>query len=281
MTPPKYDDILQLFDDVLPCGKGLLVMMNIYMDRGERHAFNDGIISVAAVVFRPVPYKQFIRPWNRMLKGWKAFAFHATDFYPGGGEFERDNPERQKRFENDSRIVPRLIGEHIERALVISFRPEEFNQLAPPEWKERFGTSLHSLSVQFCLLSMGWWAKESQLFESFAYFMESGDGGDVEETIKRLKQDPVMQAHIRVRSFTTIDKGAARGLEAADFFAWHWNKYYLEKLRIGKGRHPRKDFAAFVGIANGRVREAFITGEKLRQFLAIKPPVQQIEEGPK
>jgi hypothetical protein len=274
----EQEDVVSLLQDMLPNGKGLLVMMSVYLDRGERHAYDDGIMSVAAVVFKQVPYKQFLRPWNRMLRGWGASAFHATDFYPGGGEFERKTPERQKRFENDSRNIPRFIGEHIQRALVISFRPEEFNRMAPPQWKEQFGTSLYSLSVQFCTLSLGWWVKDNHIPHDFAYFVESGDGGDIEKTVERMRGDPTTKAHIRVRSFATVDKGAARGLEASDFFAWHWNKYYLEKLRIGQGRHPRKDFAAFVGIANGKVREAFIIGDKLKEFLAIKPPVQRIEE---
>ena len=49
---------------------------------------------------------------------------------------------------------------------------------------------------------------------------------------------------ISVSSFTPVNNEIARGLEAADFVAWHWNKHYRDKIRDSKGDESRKDFAA-------------------------------------
>jgi len=87
-------------------------MLKVFLDKGEKPDLirNDGdkVLSVAAVVFRPNPYKQFVRPWNRMLKAWDASAFHATDFYPGAEEFERKESGRESLFKKDSLRLPSL-----------------------------------------------------------------------------------------------------------------------------------------------------------------------------
>ena len=166
-------------------------MLKVYLDRGLKQDATDGVLSVAAVVFKPTPYKQFLRPWNRMLKAWGASAFHATDFYPGAQEFSRDTPELQRLFDEDCRRIPVMIGDRVKRILIVSFRPEEFNQVAPPGWKEQFGTSIHSQAVQLCLIANGYWRRENCRSESFAYFMESGDEdqGEIVKTVERMRHD--------------------------------------------------------------------------------------------
>ena len=89
MSAPYSNLVTLLLGEVLPNGRRALVMMKVYMDRAAREDSDQGVMCVAATVFRPVRYKQFVRQWNRMLRGWGASAFHATDFYPGGGEFAR------------------------------------------------------------------------------------------------------------------------------------------------------------------------------------------------
>jgi hypothetical protein len=54
-----------------------------------------------------------------------------------------------------------------------------------------------------------------------------------------------LRAGSRDHSHEFLKKPAAVGLQAADCFAWHWNKYYAETLFVRK-RPPRGDFAALV-----------------------------------
>jgi len=266
-------DILEILDDVLPSGQGLLAMLKVYLDLGEKKASDDGVMSVGAAMFKPTPYKQFLRPWNRMLDAWGASAFHATDFYSGAQEFKRDTPERKTLFAEHSRRVPGMIGRHVTRILVVSFRPEEYLRVASPEWKNKFGTNLHSLAVQVVLLTNGRWAEQYRPSETFAYFMESGDpeGAEVAAMVERFRQNQADNKVCRIRSFTTVDKGVARGLEAADFAAWHWNKYYMDKVRNGLPDDPRKDFAALIETSQNKVNSIFLSGAVLEYFLGLVP----------
>ena len=103
--------------------------------------------------------------------------------------------------------------------------------------------------------------------------MEAGDedGGTISQTVERMRADEATAKVIRVSSFTTAAKGVARGTEAADFAARHWNKYYLDKFLIGKKMDPRKDLKAFVD-AMGTVDFIDATGDMLRYFFSLVPP---------
>jgi hypothetical protein len=148
-----------------------------------------------------------------MLRRWKASCFHATDFYNGAKEFKRNTSERERLFEADSRLIPELIGEHIQRMLLVAFRPAEFMRKVPPHWRDRLGTSIHSQAVQLCLISNGYWLAENHRRDSFAYFMESGDAdqGEVTKSVEKMRQDLACAPVINMASFTTVEKGVARG----------------------------------------------------------------------
>lgn len=267
-------DIIPLLEDVLPNGKGLLVMMKVYLDRGAKSDADDSIVSVASAIFKPMGYKQFVRPWNRMLRGWGASAFHATDFYNGAGKFKRDTPEKIERHDADSKLLPRIVGENIERILVVATRPNEFLKEAPEKWKNLFGTNVHSIGVQMILIALGWWAEAQHFSERFAYFRESGDEDDAEvaRTAERMRGSDADTARlIRVASFAHVEKGVARGTETADMISWHWNKWYMDKLRKGKPQEPRKDFRALVDFTRGRFKYIFLTGAYLKFFFSLKP----------
>lgn len=274
VTSNSGGDILPLINDLLPAGNGFLVMLKGYLDRGEKADATTGIMCVASVIFKPVQYTKFIRPWNRMLDRWNATAFHATDFYNGAEEFKRDTNRRKLLFEQDSRRIPAMIGQHVYRVLLVAFNPDEFNSTAPAGWKEKFGTSIHAQAAQLSLIANGWWRDKRCPSQSLAYVMESGDPDETEviSGVARMKRDEQTARVIRVVSFTTADKGTARGTEAADFAAWHWNKYYLERYRTGQPLNPRRDFRAFAGSVKGGVQCINATGDMLKYFFSLIPP---------
>ncbi|MGZ7061010.1 MAG: hypothetical protein ACXVJU_17135 [Candidatus Angelobacter sp.] len=248
-------------------------MLKVYLDLGQKQDQLDDIVCVAAAMFKPVRYKQFGRAWKRMLKRWKASCFHATDFYNGAKEFKRNTSERERLFEADSELIPELIGAHIQRMLLVAFRPAEFMQKVPPHWRDQLGTSIHSQAVQLCLISNGYWLADNHRRDSFAYFMESGDTdqGEVTNTVEKMRHDLACAAVINVASFTTVVKGMAKGLEAADFAAWHFNKHYMDHVRKGKADEPRRDYRAFIEAARGRVDELFATEANLEYLFSCFP----------
>jgi hypothetical protein len=268
-------DILPLMDDILPNGKGLLLMLKVFLDRGAKRDPKEEVVTVGCVVFKPTPYKQFVRQWKRMLKPWGAKSFHSTDFYNGYEEFKRLGiPDREKLFQDDCRRIPEMVGHHIYCARTVSFNPEEFLRAAPPKWIERYGTSVHSHAVQICLIFNGYWREKTCPSESLAYFMESGDpdSGEIMKAVEGMRQHAKTGPVIKISSFTTVDKGEANGTDAADFLAWHWNKYYLDKVKTGQPTNPRKDFKAFVdSTARGKINYSSVTGDALRYFFSLVP----------
>jgi hypothetical protein len=91
----------------------MVVMLKTYLDLGRKHDKSDDVMCVASVAFRPTKYKQFIRAWNPMLKAWGADEFHATDFYCGYGQFQRQTKEKQALFDEDCRRIPAMIANRI------------------------------------------------------------------------------------------------------------------------------------------------------------------------
>ncbi len=249
-------------------------MLRAYLDLGEKQDSTDAIICVGSVIFKPTAYKQFVRPWNRMLKAWDAPFFHSTDFYNGSEAFKRDTDARQQLHDEYSKLIPGMIANHVERISLVAFKPQEFIQIAPPDWIEKFGHSVYSHAVQLCLIANGWWRYEKHKLKKFAYFIESGgpDKGEIAKTVAQMRVEDETANVIGIQSFTSADKGTVRGLEAADFAAWHWNKYYMDKIRAGKETEPRKDFEAFANIAGDRIYSIFATGATLKYFFSLVPP---------
>src|SRR5262249_28483533 len=162
-------------------------------------------------------------------------------------------------YEQDSKRIPRMVGQHVERISLISFKPDEFNRTASAKWKEKFGTSVHAHAVQLSLIANGWWRRDKCPSQTFSYFMESCDSDESEvlANVERMRNDGPTAQIIGLSSFRTASKGSARGLEAADFAAWHWNKYYMDKVRLGQKDRPRRDFAAFVDAAENKIEYMF------------------------
>lgn len=245
-------------------------MLKVYLDKGQKSSADDEVMCLVATIFKPVKYKQFIRPWNRMLKRWDAPWFHATDFYNGAQGFERNTLQRKQWFEQDSKWIPRFVGQSITRLIAVAFRPQEFVAEAPNWWKENFGTDSHALGAQLCFVMNGLWLKEKYPSEKFAYVQETDPNESaITESARKMRTSTEYGSLVKIASFNTVDKGMARGLEASDFAAWHWDKHYIDRMK--KGLRPRKDFQAFTGIIEDRrkVESAFITGEKLKLFFKI------------
>lgn len=249
-------------------------MLKVYLDCGKKSNATEGVVSVAATVFTPQQYVAFTGPWNQMLFRWGAPAFHATDFYPGGGHFKRHTAERKAWFEEDSKGIPGMIGRYLRHGLVVAFKPDEFaEKFRGLPWLSGRSKSVQSIAVQRVLIRLGYWAQETNHNDGFTYFMERGDedAGIVMSRVRRMQASPRIGPHIQVREFRTLDKSRARGLETADFLAWHWNKYWADRLSQGKKWDVRKDFQAFINhvghFSGGQIEEEFITGEAVDQMV--------------
>jgi hypothetical protein len=270
-------------------GEGFAVLLKAYMDRGAKPQAQ-GIMCVATVIFAPPAYKKFCREWRKFLRSWGVDAFHATDFYPGGGDFWRKlrdgtmHPERMARFQADSRRIPGLIGDAIRQCFVTSFRQREFESVAPPGWRDHFG-SINGVAAQVTAAAIGHWSNRVRFGGKVAYIIEDGDDGiEMETSLRRLYDHPARRDHSRMAAPPVrVPKGNAKGLEASDFLAWHWNKFYVDSVAAMNPRKVRNDFAAFVKFRPERVQINFFTGEHLERFLAengcVRTPRQSLRLG--
>jgi hypothetical protein len=170
---------------------------------------------------------------------------------------------------------------------VVSFRKDEYEAIAPIEWQQRFG-GVHRVAAQMALGAVGHWANREKFDGEIAYFYEAGDEDEasVHDAFVKFYADPVQRAHMRMAATPVgVPKGKARGLEVADFLAWHWNKDFADRISKvssirpfgdesarGRFRPQRKDLQALMKVLNNtRQRECLdvrlYMGDALEEFL--------------
>jgi hypothetical protein len=238
-------------------------MLKVYMDKGSKDEAH-GIMCVSGAVFEPERFKVFSRLWNRMLDRVGIGHFHAADFYGRYG-YCKGIPKDKHDFA--CRRIPQLINEHTSCVLTVSFRQQEFDTVAPPEWKKRFG-STHGVATQMVVGAFGHWANEHEYSGPVAYVIESGDDDEygVEKAFKAIRTTPVLNSHSRYQSHSFVEKGTTRGIEVADCFAWHWNKFYAESY-FQRMRPIRADLKSMVVAHPNKYRVYNFDNAKLRRFL--------------
>ena len=246
-------------------------MLKVYLDRGAREDAG-GAMCVSAAIFKPREYKQFVRAWSLMLRqipGGPYPYMHATDFFPGGGKFKEILKEDRELV---AKQLPALIDRYVYQFVTAAFKEEEFDGAAPASWREQFG-SLHGVAAQMCAGAIGHWADERGYRGPIWYFFESGDMDeeDVDYRFDAVARNGRISKHVRYHSHKFLKKGEARGLEAADYFAWHWNKFDAETLSKWADDRPfrdmRKDFRALVARNPRKYRVFRFVGEALSDFL--------------
>jgi hypothetical protein len=99
-----------------------------------------------------------------------------------------------------------------------------------------------------------------------AYFIESGDDDQshIDQLFKKAK--PHQKKHWRYASHTFVEKGQVRGLEVADAFAWHWNKFYAETV-AEPVRKMRKDLKELIANNPRKYKVFLFTANELETFL--------------
>lgn len=192
-------------------------MLKAYLDRARRKEAG-GIMSVAAAVFDPATYDFFLHEWQPILSAWNADAFHATDFYPGAGQFRRKrrdgniDPALVEQYQRHSREIPAIIGRWVEKLFVLSFFEGEYQSIAPEPWRERFG-GVHRVGAQLMLGGIGFWANKTNYQGEIEYFYETGDDEEaaMHDALCKLYRQPDQRAHTRMASTPIgVDKGKAR-----------------------------------------------------------------------
>jgi len=193
-----------------------------------------------------------------------------VDFVARRGAFE-NVPQWQR--DSLVRAIAALINHRIAFGVVISCRIPEVHAVAP-RWIEGFG---HAYPV-LCHLAMGAvgnWAREhtrhERSLDSVAYIFEAGHGAQCEAQrfMSRIAQDPgaaELYDYYRYGSHAFQPKPSLAALQAADFFAWEWAKFYDETVEQGL-RPMRGSLLALLKRRPHRFQATHITGEPLRRYM--------------
>jgi hypothetical protein len=247
--------------------------LTAFMDRGAREDA-EGAMCLAACLFKRTPYQEFERRWRTLHRPLGVDVFHACDFYPGGGAYRKVDRARKEQI---ARQIPDLLNATLHQVVAVTFRKDEFWRVAGDRWRARYGPSLYSAAVQLCLGCISRWADERRYTGTIAYKIEAGeeDQAYAEAALVQMRASDGLRAGARYHSHEFLKKTEAVGLQAADCFAWHWNKYYAETLFVAK-RPPRGDFAALVLADTKRYRVHKFTDDMVprlvEEFLA-KPVI--------
>ena len=272
----REDTFLEsILETVLSDGRGAALLTKFFADRGEKEG---RVISVGGALFRPVQHAVFESQLKPLLKEWPADSFHSADFYPGGGDFWRKDknnvtdPRRQALFEKQSVLIQNLMASHVHKFFISTFRPLEYERVAPLWFRKKFGGA-HTVAMQLMAGQVGHWANESNFEGDIVYFFETGDPetAAIEKALRRSYSDPKQREHCRMASTPIgIDKTKARGLDAADYIAWHWNRDFAERLDSPTPRNQRKDTGAFLkklALRKESVDVKLFTNGSLKYFL--------------
>jgi hypothetical protein len=241
-------------EEMLPDGKGLVVMLKAYFDASERA---NGLYCVAGFAFESGQAPQFAREWRLMLGTRRIW--HTKDLVQSQGEFEgltRD--ERDALF----RKAVSIVRERACLGVIVACNLNEIKPLLPRD-VYGFGKP-YPFCCNFCLAAVGKWLNDHNRKDRVSYLFEQGDGGqgDADALMHSVRRSRATAKlfHYHSHGFAPKEKRSAVALQAADLLAWEYGKFKDET--VGKSIRP----------ARGSFR-ALILGGKVPYLTAyLKPP---------
>ena len=260
------DVVAQISGFIFDVQPGLIMALGAYFDESIRDGEGIEPISVAGYVFKITGYRTFKRAWKRVLTaGPKPTShFHMTNLY--ARDYEYDGWSVEDR----AKVLQKAIDAvkcHAFCGISVLFSQSEFEQLAPTNWKDQFG-SIYSAACQMSLRTTAYWMDQHKCFKPIAYFFESGHKfwDEANAILGETGKNPELKRLYRYQSHTAIDKIDSYGLQAADMLAW-----IMTKATVGFPKNHT--MAAFEPIlrelaANGsrRYQMFYPTGNNLRRF---------------
>lgn len=151
----------------------------------------------------------------------------------------------------------------------IHFSQAEFEQRAPKDWENRFG-SIYSSACSMCLHATGFWLTEWKCQLRVLYVFEEGNlfQGQADELLFAMGQESHLRDTCRYRKHM-FEAKTEPGLQAGDMFSW-----IVTKTILLNGQVPRsmRGFVAplmrLLHGSAGRYKLYPFEGERLDRFLA-------------
>jgi hypothetical protein len=246
---------------LLADGAGGLFLQVAFFDESEQ----ERILCVAGFLIDARQSKRLLKEWNREI--------HEPFKSLTGEEFHMKRLQylRLKHgFKEINKYEHKAIGllkSRMHYATGALFNLDEAEACMTREWRERFGT-IYAACCQIAMRMCGEWADKYNYQDRIAYIFESGhrDAKNADRVVKALGNRPQTRDYCRYQTHAFVDKDTNILLQAADLWAWHVTKCYLENE---KGMPFREAIQRLVndGTTQERCNLRPITGkDKLEKF---------------
>jgi hypothetical protein len=236
-----------LVDAVLPDGEGMVAVLHAYFDESGTHD-GSGRMCIAGYLFTPHQAKQFSKAWGATLRAAGVDSFGASDCANGGKQFRGMPVQERDRL---ARTLIALIREHMTFGVAVVFASDTYEAESTRAWRQYYGHA-YTTCLQFCLGEVHKWAARTGYQGHVAYFFEAGHRHQREanERMHNIARDAKKRADFLYGSHTFVDKRHARPCDAADYLAWHINRFMraMSALAVIGGRPKmRRDLLALLG----------------------------------
>ena len=179
------------------------------------------ITSVSGYVFEKERYLQFEAELRAACDELGIEFFRTSECLHKTGQFARF-PKDGPTFEDAERRVIALVREYAFLGVGASVSEATFKLAAPPIELPPLLNAPYSMLCHWCLAEIGRWADDVGFGGSITYMFESGndDQSRAGASLNWASKQPILRAHYRYESHGFVNKGKARGLEAADLLAY-------------------------------------------------------------
>jgi hypothetical protein len=138
-----------------------------------------------------------------------------------------------------------------------------------PRWIQGFGHP-YAICCHLALTTLGIWARDHNYRNGIAYMFETGDryADEAHRMLSLSAKNPIARASYEYLSHSFLSKtdNAATPLQAADFFAWEWGKFFDETV-VERKRPMRLSLAHLINGHLDRYRFHPMYGERFLRFL--------------
>lgn len=229
-------------------------------------------LCIAGFTFKDNAYKQFARAWKDLLAtgipGRKLEAMHMYELIGQKKQFkELDLPPRIRCFE---RAID-IICEHASLVTGAMFDQKEFEEMAGPDWPDRFGSSYAAL-CQRAAQTTATWMKHKKRFQPILYTFENGHEWEyqTDQIFKGIGRTDHLVGLYQYGHHVFVEKKRNYGVQTADIAAWLSVRIHLGDSAPAKSIQPfmpalLKLVTHFQEGNNAMVR--FLTGEVLQSFV--------------
>jgi hypothetical protein len=251
-----FDDLL---DVILPDG-GMVAMLRAYFDASHRPS---GVFTVAGYLFDSAQARKFRREMAPVFQIYGGL--HTADLVALKGAYK--NISRQQSDTLIQSVVP-LIRSRMICGVAVSCWVQDVENHSP-RWIRGFGHP-YAVCCHLAMTTMGIWARENDYRSGIAYVFEAGDAyaSEADDIMQGAAKHPIAQESYQYKSHAFLNKTdtGASPIQAADFLAWEWGKFFEETLAERK-REMRLSLAYLINGQLDKYKFQPMHGERFLKYL--------------